>query len=88
MHQVYEFLRRLDDDPIQMTHAEIREESGVGLNESAVGAILKILDGAGALEKFALARTWRSSGSTSNPRTTSTAWPTGSAPRPTSAEPS
>ncbi|APW60912.1 ATP-dependent DNA helicase RecQ [Paludisphaera borealis] len=53
VHQVYEFLRRRDDDPIQMTHAEIREESGVNLNESAVGAILKILDASGAIEKFA-----------------------------------
>ena len=25
IYQVYEFLRRLDDDPIEMTHAEIRE---------------------------------------------------------------
>src|SRR4051794_21874932 len=52
IYQVYEFLRRLDDDPIEMTHAEIRETSGVDLNESAVGSILKILDKFGAIEKF------------------------------------
>jgi ATP-dependent DNA helicase RecQ len=50
--QVYEFLRRLDDDPIQMTHAEIRAATGLDLNESAVGSILKILDKFGAIEKF------------------------------------
>jgi ATP-dependent DNA helicase RecQ len=50
--QVYEFLRRREDDPIQLTHAEIREEAGLDLNESAVGSILKILDKFGAIEKF------------------------------------
>ena len=52
IYQVYEFLRRLDDDPIQMTHAEIREAANLDLNESAVGSILKILDKFGAIEKF------------------------------------
>jgi ATP-dependent DNA helicase RecQ len=49
---VYEFLRRLDDDPIQMTHADIRAATGLDLNDSAVGSILKILDKFGAIEKF------------------------------------
>jgi len=52
IYQVYEFLRRLDDDPIQMTHAEIREAASLDLNESAVGTVLKILDKFGAIEKF------------------------------------
>ena len=52
VHEVYEFLRRRDDDPIEMTHADIREESRVDLNESAIGAALKILSDAGAIEKF------------------------------------
>src|SRR5208283_3818718 len=52
IYQVYEFLRRLDDDPIQMTHAEIREAANLDLNESAVGTVLKILDKFGAIEKF------------------------------------
>ncbi|MGZ3380035.1 MAG: RecQ family ATP-dependent DNA helicase [Isosphaeraceae bacterium] len=52
IYQVYEFLRRLDDDPIQMTHAEIREAANLDLNESAVGTVLKILDKFGAVEKF------------------------------------
>ena len=54
--QVYEFLRRRDDDPIELTHAEIREEAGLDLNESAVGSVLKILDKFGAIEKFLPAR--------------------------------
>ena len=41
-----------DDDPIELTHAEIRETAGLDLNESAVGSILKILDKFGAIEKF------------------------------------
>ncbi len=52
IYQVYEFLRRLDDDPIQLTHADIREAAGLDLNESAVGTVLKILDKFGAIEKF------------------------------------
>ncbi len=52
VNEIYEFLRGREDDPIQMTHAEIRDESGVNLNESAIGAVLKILDSSGAIEKF------------------------------------
>jgi len=52
IYQVYEFLRRRDDDPIQMTHAEIREAANIDLNESAVGTVLKILDKFEAIEKF------------------------------------
>ena len=52
IYQVYEFLKRLDDDPIQMTHAEIRQAANLDLNESAVGTVLKILDKFGAIEKF------------------------------------
>jgi ATP-dependent DNA helicase RecQ len=50
--QVYDHLRHLDDDPIQMTHADIRAATGLDLNDSAVGSILKILDKFGAIEKF------------------------------------
>jgi ATP-dependent DNA helicase RecQ len=52
IYQVYEFLRGRDEDPIELTHAQIREGSGVDLNESAVGSILKILDKFEAIEKF------------------------------------
>ena len=43
---------QLDADPIELTQAEIREAAGIELNESAVGTALKILEGAGAIEKF------------------------------------
>ena len=50
--KVYEALRRLDADPIELTLAEIRETTGVDINESAVGTALKILEGAGGIERF------------------------------------
>ena len=52
VYRVYEFLRGLDADPIQLTHAEIKESARLDLNESAVGTALKILEGAGAVERF------------------------------------
>jgi len=52
VHQIYDFLRTLDDDPIELTLAQILERSGVDVKESGVGAALKILDDAGAIEKF------------------------------------
>jgi ATP-dependent DNA helicase RecQ len=52
VYQVYDFLRRLDDDPIEMTHAEIKDAIVLDLNEQAVGTTLKILESAGAIEKF------------------------------------
>ncbi|MGO9600188.1 MAG: RecQ family ATP-dependent DNA helicase [Isosphaeraceae bacterium] len=50
--QVYEFLRRLEADPIEMTHAQIKEAADLDLNESAIGSILRILDKFQAIEKF------------------------------------
>jgi ATP-dependent DNA helicase RecQ len=52
VYRVYEFLRGLDADPIELTHSEIKESAKVALNESAVGTVLKILEGAGAVERF------------------------------------
>jgi ATP-dependent DNA helicase RecQ len=52
IHKVYEFLRALDADPIELTHAEIREAARVDVNDSAVGTVLKILESAGAVERF------------------------------------
>jgi ATP-dependent DNA helicase RecQ len=52
VYQVYNFLRGLDADPIELTQAEIKEAAGVSLNEQSVGTALKILEGAGAIEKF------------------------------------
>jgi ATP-dependent DNA helicase RecQ len=50
--QVYEFLRRIEDDPIEMTHAQIKEAADLDLNESAIGSILRVLDKFQAIEKF------------------------------------
>jgi ATP-dependent DNA helicase RecQ len=50
--RIYDFLRGLDADPIELTHAEIRDAARIEPSESAVGSALKILEGAGALERF------------------------------------
>jgi len=52
VYRVYEFLRGLDADPIELTQSEIKESARIDLNESAVGTALKILEGAGAIERF------------------------------------
>jgi ATP-dependent DNA helicase RecQ len=52
VYQVYDFLRGLDDDPIELTQLEIRERSGTTLNESAVGTAIRLLEGAGVLERL------------------------------------
>jgi len=52
VHRIYEQLRQLDADPIELTQAEIRAVAKIELNESAVGTALKVLEGAGALERF------------------------------------
>ena len=50
--QVYDFMRMLDDDPIELTHTQIRERTGIAQNESAIGTALKILEKGGAVERF------------------------------------
>lgn len=50
--RIYDYLRSLDDDPIERTQTEIREALGIDLAESAVGAAIRILESAGALEVF------------------------------------
>lgn len=52
VHKVYDYLRSLDDDPIELTIAQIMELSDADLKESGIGAALKILDDCGAIEKF------------------------------------
>ncbi|MBX6314081.1 MAG: ATP-dependent DNA helicase RecQ, partial [Isosphaeraceae bacterium] len=52
VYRVYDYLRGLDADPIELTQLEIKEAIGTDLAESAVGTALKILEGAGALERF------------------------------------
>ena len=52
VHQVYEFLRGLDADPIELTQYEIKQELRIDLGEGAVGSALRMLEGAGAIERF------------------------------------
>jgi ATP-dependent DNA helicase RecQ len=52
VYRVFDFLRRLDTDPIELTQLEIRDGARLDVNESAVGTALKLLEGAGALERF------------------------------------
>jgi len=50
--RIYDFLRRLDADPIELTQYEIKVEAGIELGDSAVGTALKLLESAGAIERF------------------------------------
>jgi len=52
VYNVYEFLRKQDADPIELTLAEIKDAARLDVNESAVGTALKILENAGAVERF------------------------------------
>ncbi|MDB5352229.1 MAG: ATP-dependent helicase, RecQ family [Planctomycetota bacterium] len=52
VYRIYDYLRTLDADPIELTQAEIREAVPVELNESAVGTAVRILESASALERF------------------------------------
>ncbi len=52
IYRIYDYLRRLDADPIELTHNEIREGAGVEQGDSAVGTAMKILEGAGGIERF------------------------------------
>jgi ATP-dependent DNA helicase RecQ len=52
VYHVYDYLRKIDADPIQLTQAEIRENTGIDLAEQAVGTALKLLEGAGGVERF------------------------------------
>jgi ATP-dependent DNA helicase RecQ len=52
VYHVYDFLRGLTDDPIELTQGEIRALARIELNESSVGTALKLLEAAGAIEKF------------------------------------
>ena len=67
IYQVYEFLRRLDDDPIELTHAEIREAAGSISTSRPSARSSRSSTSSGRSRSFCPGRTWRSSGSTSSP---------------------
>ncbi len=49
---VYEFLRSLDDDPIEMTQAEVKERIGLPIGSEGVGNCEQLLESAGVLERL------------------------------------
>ncbi len=49
---VYEFLRDLDDDPIQLTQQEVKEQIGLSIGAEGVGNCEQLLESAGVLERL------------------------------------
>ncbi len=49
---IYQFLARQSDEPIELTQAEIKDRLRLEISEMGVGASLKLLEGAGALERL------------------------------------
>ena len=52
MAQVYEFLRSLDEDPIELTQQEIKEQLGLPIGADGVGNCEQLLEKAGVLERL------------------------------------
>ncbi len=52
IQQVYDYLRRLDDDPIEMTQQEIRDAIRLDASPACVGTCEMILEQAGVLERL------------------------------------
>ncbi|HUT10614.1 MAG TPA: RecQ family ATP-dependent DNA helicase [Thermoguttaceae bacterium] len=50
--EVYDYLRGLDDDPIEMTQAEIKERLNLPIGNEGVGNCEQLLEGAGVLERL------------------------------------
>ncbi|HEY4759668.1 MAG TPA: ATP-dependent DNA helicase RecQ [Thermoguttaceae bacterium] len=51
--QVYDFLRGLDADPIELTQQEVKEAMDLDLSAEGVGNCEQLLEGAGVLERLA-----------------------------------
>ena len=52
IEQVYEFLCTLDDDPIQLTQNEVKDQLQLSIGGDGVGNCEQILENAGALERL------------------------------------
>jgi ATP-dependent DNA helicase RecQ len=52
VEQVYDFLRSLEEDPIQLTQKEVKEQLELPLGPDGVGNCEHILEGAGVLERL------------------------------------
>ncbi|MCR4416063.1 MAG: ATP-dependent DNA helicase, partial [Thermoguttaceae bacterium] len=50
--KVYEFLRGIDEDPIELTQQEIKERLGLPIGSEGVGACEQLLESAGVLERL------------------------------------
>jgi len=50
--QVYEFLCSLDDDPIELTQQDVKEELGLPIGAEGVGNCEQLLESAGVLERL------------------------------------
>lgn len=50
--RVYDYLRKLDDDPIELTQQEIKETLGLPIGAEGVGTCEQLLESAGALERL------------------------------------
>ena len=50
--QVYDFLRAIDADPIEMTLMEVKEELGLAVGTEAISTCESLLEKAGALERL------------------------------------
>jgi ATP-dependent DNA helicase RecQ len=52
IQQVYEFLAARDEDPIQLTQQDVKEELGLSIGNDGVGNCEQILESAGVLERL------------------------------------
>ncbi|MGD0900530.1 MAG: RecQ family ATP-dependent DNA helicase, partial [Thermoguttaceae bacterium] len=52
VEQVYDLLRSLDDDPIQLTQKDLKERLNLPISPEGVGNCEQILEGAGVLERL------------------------------------
>lgn len=52
VERIYDYLRSLHVDPIELTHADIKQDAEVRIGEQAIGTVLKILEDVKAIERF------------------------------------
>ena len=52
VYRLYEYLGKLEDEPIERTHRDLKDETGVDASESGVGTAIRLLETAGLLERF------------------------------------
>ncbi len=50
--RIYDFLRGLDDDPIELTQEEVKQQLNLSIGNDGVGKCEQLLEGAGVLERL------------------------------------